>query len=256
MRLLKCNDADGFILTEFSGNSIPSYAILSHTWRLDGGEVTFKDLVECTSKGKAGYNKIQFCAQQAARDGLQYFWVDTCCIDKSSSAELAEAINSMFHWYRRAAKCYAYLSDVSIPEHNGRQFTWERAFRKSGWFTRGWILQELIAPVSVEFFSSAGIRLGDRTSLVRQIHEITGITPRALQGDPLRTFSVEERFSWAAERQTTREEDQAYCLLGIFGIYIPPIYGEGDNAFAHLRTEIAKASMGKAFPLLSAPCPY
>ena len=123
MRLLKCNDADGFILTEFSGNSIPSYAILSHTWRLDGGEVTFKDLVECTSKGKTGYDKIQFCAQQAARDGLQYFWVDTCCIDKSSSAELAEAINSMFHWYRRAAKCYAYLSDVSIPEHNGRQFT-------------------------------------------------------------------------------------------------------------------------------------
>ena len=123
-------------------------------------------------------------------------------------------------------------------------------------FTRDWILQELIAPVSVEFFSSAGIQLGDRTSLVRQIHKITGIAPRALQGDSLRTFSVEERFSWAAERQTTREEDQAYCLLGIFGIYLPPIYGEGDNAFARLRAEIAKVSMGKAFPLLSAPCPY
>lgn len=256
MRLLKRSDNDDFILTEFSGNGIPSYAILSHTWRADGGEVTFKDLDEGTGKSKAGYDKIRFCAQQAGRHGLQYLWVDTCCIDKSSSAELAEAINSMFQWYRGAAKCYAYLSDVHVPEYDEGYSTWEQAFRKSRWFTRGWTLQELLAPTSVEFFSSEGKRLGDRTSLVQQIHEITGIAVGALHGDSLQTFSIDERFSWAAGRQTTRKEDKAYCLLGIFDIYLPLIYGEGDNAFNRLKAEIAKVSKGNAFVFLLVSFPH
>jgi hypothetical protein len=247
MRLLQCTSAGQPSLTkDLVGDDIPEYAILSHTWGADTEEITFRDLMDDTSKSKAGYEKIRFCGEQARRDGLKYFWVDTCCIDKSSSAELAEAINSMFQWYSRAVKCYAYLSDVRVPEHDERQLTWELAFRNSRWFTRGWTLQELIAPASVEFFSSNGKRLGDRTSLVQQIHEITGIASGVLQGVSLNTFSVDERFSWAAKRQTTRKEDKAYCLLGIFGIYLPPIYGEGDNAFNRLKAEITNASTGKA----------
>src|SRR5271170_5820439 len=116
MRLLELKNHDEFSLTEFFDDNIPRYAILSHTWRLDGEEATFKDLTEGAGKSKAGYSKIQFCGEQAASDGLQYFWVDTCCIDKSSSAELSEAINSMFRWYRNAAQCYVHLSDVSIDD--------------------------------------------------------------------------------------------------------------------------------------------
>jgi hypothetical protein len=104
MRLLECNGHDTFSLTEFVGINIPRYAILSHIWGADGDEVTFKDLAEGTGSIKVGYNKIQFCGEQARNDGIRYFWVDTCCIDKSSSAELSEAINSMFHWYQNAAK--------------------------------------------------------------------------------------------------------------------------------------------------------
>ena len=255
MRLLEIKAHGKFSLTEFAGDNIPQYAILSHTWGADSEEVTFKDLdlVDLTSKSKVGYNKIRFCGEQAASDGLQYFWVDTCCIDKSSSAELAEAINSMFRWYREAAKCYVYLSDVSIFNYNENnsfsRFTWESAFRESRWFTRGWTLQELIAPASVEFFSLEGKRLGDKKSLERQVHEITGIAIQALQGNPLSNFSITERMSWAAKRKTTRKEDEAYSLLGIFGIYMPLIYGEGENAFIRLKEMIDKSINGKLFIL-------
>jgi len=249
MRLLQYNNNGEFSLTESFGDEVPQYAILSHTWGAE--EVTFRDLIDGTGQHKAGYRKIHFCGKQARRDGLRYFWVDTCCIDKSSSAELSEAINSMFYWYRRAATCYVYLSDVSVANHDQRQHTWEFDFRESRWFTRGWTLQELIAPRSVEFFSRNGKRLGDRTHLVQLIHEITGIASEALQGASLDTFSVDERFSWAAKRQTTRKEDRAYCLLGIFGVFLPPIYGERDNAFTRLEAEIAKASTGKTLTFFS-----
>ena len=244
MRLLKLNTHEEFNLTEFVGDGIPEYAILSHTWGANGEEVTFKDLVDHAGMSKAGYAKIHFCGKQAASDGLQYFWVDTCCIDKSSSAELTEAINSMFRWYREAAKCYVYLSDVSIHDCD-RNDHLELVFRESRWFTRGWTLQELIAPASVEFFCFEGKRLGDKKSLERQVHEITGIAIQALQGNPLSDFSVTERLSWAAKRKTTRKEDKAYSLLGIFDVYMPPIYGEGrESAFKRLREEIDKASKG------------
>jgi hypothetical protein len=157
------------------------YAILSHTWGQPNEEVTFEDM-ESSGRGKAGYKKIKFCGEQAARDGLQYFWVDSCCIKKSSDPELSEAINSMYRWYSRAARCYVYLSDVSIGEDSGHpsQSTWEWTFRASRWFSRGWTLQELLAPDSVEFFSQEGKKLGDKRSLARQIHEITGISLLAL----------------------------------------------------------------------------
>ncbi len=148
MRLLQYNNDDDFSLTEFFENDIPEYAILSHRWGAE--EVTFKDLRDGASKSKAGYGKIQFCGEQAKRDHIQYFWVDTCCIDKSNSTELAEAINSMFRWYRDATKCYVYLPDVSRlrsdPAEKSNEL-WESIFRKSEWFTRGWTLQEVIAPI-------------------------------------------------------------------------------------------------------------
>jgi hypothetical protein len=243
MRLLKCNSAGQFSLTEdiVDDDKIPPYAILSHTWK-EGEEVTFQELIEGTGMDKPGYEKIRFCGEQGKRDGLQYFWVDTCCIDKSSSAELSEAINSMLQWYRDAAKCYVYLSDVSIS--NGldpKNLSHESAFWNCRWFTRGWTLQELIAPASVEFFSKEGQRLGDRRSLEHQIHEITGISVQALRGSPLSTFSVGERMAWATKRKTTRKEDEAYCLLGIFNIYMPLIYGEGSNAMTRLQRKINKS---------------
>ncbi|KAI9782330.1 MAG: hypothetical protein M1839_005203, partial [Geoglossum umbratile] len=239
MRLLHIGDLG---LAEFVGNDIPRYAILSHTWGADHEEVTFKDMIDGTGNAKAGYRKIQFCEKQAAKDGLQFFWVDTCCIDKSNNTELAEAINSMFRWYQDAARCYVYLSDVSTGSSIGDdEFVrrWKTAFKKSRWFTRGWTLQELIAPVSVEFFSVEGERLGDKKSLEQTLHELTGVATQALRGSPLSYFSTDERMSWAAKRRTKREEDVAYSLLGIFNIHMPLIYGEGrQKALSRLLKEI------------------
>jgi hypothetical protein len=245
MRLLRYDSDGNFSLTEDLIKDIPPYAILSHTWGAATGEVTFKDFIDDTGKSKAGYEKIRFCGEQAKRDELQHFWVDTCCIDKSSSAEVQEAINSMFRYYKNATKCYVYLSDVSkgtSNEHDSpSRSTWRSGFRKSRWFTRGWTLQELIAPKSVEFFSSEEMWLGDKGSMEQQIHEITGIAIQALQGNSLSTFSSEERMSWAQNRDTTREEDKAYSLLGIFDIHMPLIYGEGkEKALVRLREQIEK----------------
>ena len=247
MRLLYYNNDGEFSLKQFF-RDVPQYAILSHTWGQE--EVTFKDIIEGNGASKTGFDKIRFCGEQARRDRLQYFWVDTCCIDKSSSAELTEAINSMFRWYCNAAKCYVYLPDVSSPTidigNKSDQLLWEMAFRTSIWFTRGWTLQELIAPTSVEFFSKNREFLGDKKSLERCICERTRIPSKALQGGPLAKFSITERMSWAETRQTTREEDQAYSLLGIFDVFMPLIYGEGKtNAFKRLHEEISKPLMGK-----------
>jgi hypothetical protein len=245
MRLLHYNNDGDFSLTEFFDSDIPKYAILSHRWGAE--EVSFKDLMDGTSKSKASYGKIRFCGEQAKRDKLQYFWVDTCCIDKSSSNELAEAINSMFRWYQKASKCYVCLSDVSTPKREVRDTstacTWESSFRDSDWFTRGWTLQELLAPNSVEFFSRDNKRLGDKSTLKQQIHEITGIPISALEQTPLSQFGVDERLSWAKNRQTTREEDKAYSLMGIFDIHMTLIYGEGrEKALIRLRNKIDKHS--------------
>jgi hypothetical protein len=227
-----------------SNEDIPPYAILSHTWGEQ--EVVFDNLndIENTddinAQSKEGYRKIRFCAQQAKLDGLDYFWVDTCCIDKANNKELSKAINSMFRWYRNAKRCYVFLSDV---ENDTLEGDGESVFKQSRWFDRGWTLQELLAPQSVEFFSKNGARLGDKESLKHAIHEVTGIPFKALLGSDMSEFDVVERFSWAANRQTTEEEDGAYCLFGIFDIHLPLIYGEGkEKALKRLKKEIEVAS--------------
>ncbi|KAK0740165.1 hypothetical protein B0T18DRAFT_203158 [Schizothecium vesticola] len=250
MRLLEaCDGPDGleFRLTkDLDDGSVPLYAILSHTWGPDSEEVSFQDMLNGAGKAKAkgGYDKIRFCGRQARRDGLTHFWIDTCCIDKSNSTELAEALNSMFNWYRRASRCYVFLPDVPSPTDPE---PWTPSFKASRWFTRGWTLQELIAPNTVQFFAKDGSLLGDKHSLLSLVAEITGIGEAAITGEPLDGFSLQERFSWAETRQTKREEDWAYSLLGIFGVFIPPIYGEGrENAERRLRNEIrATVAAGK-----------
>ena len=242
MRLLQVDENGEFGLTKDLTTNIPPYAILSHTWGNDDEEVTFKDMTKGPRRTKVGYRKLRFCAEQASRDGLQHFWVDTCCIDKSNNTELSEAINSMFRWYQSAKKCYVYLSDFATNEHDTLE-TWEPSFRSCRWFTRGWTLQELLAPPSVEFFCSNWRKIGSKTSLEQQICEVTGIVARALKGTPLAEFTVDERMLWAKSRQTARAEDKTYCLLGIFNVYLPLIYGEGEeNASLRLREEIDKRS--------------
>ena len=236
MRLLQLRNYPRLSLVEFAEDEIPRYAILSHTWARDGDEVTYKDIVQGTGSNKLGYEKIFFCAEQAKKDGLEYCWIDTCCIDKTNAAELTESINSMFRWYQKADKCYVFLADVKTPgegeERNGM-------LKQSRWFTRGWTLQELIAPTCVEFFSCKKDWLGDRKSLEMQIHQITGIPISALRGDPLSRFTIKERMSWTANRTTKRPEDRVYSLLGIFDIHMEAIYGEGEHhAFRRLQREL------------------
>ncbi|KAJ4111435.1 Vegetative incompatibility protein HET-E-1 [Fusarium equiseti] len=244
MRLLQYNDKGDIHLTEdYQDDDIPSYAILSHTWGAD--EVTFRDLTDGKGDKKEGYDKIRFCGIQALRDGLQYFWVDTCCIDKSSSTELQEALNCMYRWYMKADKCYVYLTDVSAlnidTDNDFSQWQWMPAFRNSRWFTRGWTLQELIAPVSVEFFSKEGTNLGNKKFLEGAICEVTGLPSRALRGSPMSSFSIPQRLSWIEKRNTKRAEDKAYSLFGIFDVRIPLMYGEGQKkAFERLQEEIDK----------------
>jgi hypothetical protein len=250
MRLLQRDGTGRYSLTpNLSSRDVPPYAILSHTWGPD--EVVFADLGKRPGdwQHKTGYKKIEFCAEQAKQHGLRYFWVDTCCIDKSDSTELQAAINTMFRWYRDAERCYVYLADVSNTVMSVAQQSatlWEVDFQNSRWFTRGWTLQELLAPASVEFYSKEWSRLGDKRSLERQICDVTNIPVRALRGDPLSDFPVLEREAWVGNRQTKFEEEMVYSLLGIFGVFMPLIYGEGrDNARKRLREEIQKAVQGK-----------
>jgi hypothetical protein len=244
MRLLQRLSGGDFELTSFDDDHPPPYAILSHTWT-EGQEVTYNELIAGSGRDKTGYKKIVFCGERAAADNLRYFWVDTCCIDKSTSHELSTAINSMFRWYQRASKCYVYLSDVSVPKEipsaAAFRITWADAFRRSRWFTRGWTLQELIAPASVEFFSKQGKRLGTKKSLKQEIYNVTKIPIEILRGQDPTELRVEERMSWAAHRTTSLKEDKVYCLLGIFGVFLPLIYGEGEAyATKRLREEIQK----------------
>ncbi|KAJ4286648.1 hypothetical protein N0V88_007939 [Collariella sp. IMI 366227] len=206
-----------------------------------------RDLVASTSPQtfvlKAGYDKIAYACGQAEKDGHQYVWVDTCCIDKRSSAEVSEATNSMFRWYQQAAVCYAYLEDVHFDDFTEGYLTWKDHFNKSRWFGRGWTLQELLAPRKVVFYAKGWRVLGTKSSLVKSIESITGIDELTLlEPKLLHHASVAQRLSWAANRTTTRHEDMAYSLMGLFGINMPIIYGEGENAFLRLQREIIKRS--------------
>jgi hypothetical protein len=165
-------------------------------------------------------------------------WLDSCCIDKTSSAELSEAINSMYRWYQNAQVCYAYLEDV--PAEDSSLWSEDSAFRKSKWFTRGWTLQELLAPEIVVFYDHDWNEIGTRTELGSLIALITGIDTESLYR-PLNAC-IAQKMSWVSERETLREEDMAYCLLGLFDVNMPLLYGEGKKAFVRLQLEIIKQS--------------
>jgi hypothetical protein len=240
MRLL---DTTTYILSEFQGD-IPAYAILSHVWQRE--EVTFSDIATLNKAAKLkGFTKIVGACKTALKEGLKYIWIDTCCINKESSAELSEAINSMFIWYKNARVCYAYLSDVPGDEDPSEL---NSSFVISRWFTRGWTLQELLAPLRVIFYGTNWVNIGDKGTLRETISIAIGIDTKQLvgideDGEPLKLEDVPVgvRMSWAAHRLTTREEDTAYSLLGLFGVNMPLLYGEGSKAFIRLQHEIIKA---------------
>ncbi|CAN9335124.1 unnamed protein product [Alternaria alternata] len=244
MRLLHYNALGRLVLTDFRGKTIPPYAILSHRW--SDSEILIEDISnEAYKEKEEGYRKLQFCAERAAQDELQYFWIDTCCIDRWNNNERSKAINSMFQWYKNAIRCYVFLSDVSVSTATepAQYSDWEASFRASAWFTRGWTLQELIAPVSVEFFSYEGHRIGDKLSLDQLLHNITNIPLAALRNCPLYKFTTFERRRWAENRITTEEEDIVYCLLGVLGVSMPTAYGEGEeSARSRLQAEVEGAS--------------
>lgn len=249
------------LLEEFNSLEAPPYAILSHTW-ISGQEVTFQEMrAAAGARGeappdppsrchfKSGWQKIDMTCRQALRDRLAYAWVDTCCIDKSSSAELSEAINSMFRWYQRAEVCYVYLSDLEAPtppeqqprgsEQQQQQVLIRSSAEHCRWFTRSWTLQELIAPPHIDFFDQNWTLCFTKAAASEALSLITGISVDILQHErDLSTVSVAQKMSWAATRQSTRIEDAAYSLLGIFGIHMPMLYGEEGMAFQRLQTEI------------------
>lgn len=242
MRLL---DVETKELRYFVKSTDVAYAILSHCWGDD--EVMYQDIVDKTASQKGGYGKLEMFCNVAAREGFRYAWVDTCCIDKSSSSELSEAINSMFSWYQQADACYAYLFDCKYKDVAGltdprRKSEGIGALRASKWFTRGFTLQELIAPTTVVFLSAEWKEFGTKRELCMQIRDITNIHEDVLV-DPAQIdkYCVAQRLSWAATRVTTRPEDQAYGLMGLLDVNMPLLYGEGgENAFIRLQLEILK----------------
>lgn len=224
-----------------------NYAILSHVWTDD--EVLSDDIHKGTARSKAGFGKLHLAAAQARRDRLDLIWIDTACIDKSSSAELQESINSMFKWYQESKRCYVYLQDVDLT----KSVEASEQISSSRWFTRGWTLQELLAPSRVLVFDVAWRCLGDlfggttdSNRLVQLFHSITGIATHYLRGNASKYLSfpsVAERMKWASSRRTTRDEDIAYCLMGIFDVNMPLLYGEGAiKAFIRLQEGIMKQS--------------
>ncbi|KAK4041429.1 heterokaryon incompatibility protein-domain-containing protein [Parachaetomium inaequale] len=239
MRLINVHTRE---IREFlSDSDIEPYAILSHTWAEE--EVTFEDfqsLPKDTLTAKKGYTKIDYCCLQAAADGYDWAWVDTCCIDKRSSAELSEAINSMFRWYKESAVCYAYFADVQAHTDPVLLHTELAGAR---WFTRGWTLQELLAPRDMVLYAHDWKRIGTRLEMSDSLSQITRIEVKYLCGSlPLDTASVSKRMSWAARRNTSRTEDLAYCLLGLFDVNMALLYGEGKKAFGRLQKKIIKAN--------------
>jgi hypothetical protein len=238
MRLL---NTDTLELETFSGD-LPTYAILSHTWSEQ--EVTFKDIFNPSRTELKGWAKISGCCRRAARDKWRYCWIDTCCIDKSDPTELSEAINSMFKWYQRAQICYVFLADVpsrsefQAPDYTVSDCPWNWHFRSSRWFTRGWTLQELLAPDYLLFLDSEWNSIGYREDYAAEIELATGINAEQLSN--FESCSVATKLSWAANRRTTREEDRSYSLLGLVGINMPLLYGEGHRAFHRLQQELIR----------------
>ena len=223
---------------ELCGDRIPNYGILSHTWGKE--EVSYQDMLYLDRSllhSKAGYRKISRCCATAAATGMAYVWIDTCCIDKTSSAELTEAINSMFQWYANSKICWAYLEDVSLTDQHVSAMG---QFYSSRWFTRGWTLQELLAPKNMIFLDAQWEYLGTKPSLLADISQAGGIDRQHILD--FRKASVAAKMSWASKRKTTRIEDMAYSLMGLFDVNMPLLYGEGMKAFMRLQHEITRIS--------------
>ena len=238
MRLIRSTDLEFEVFFE---SELPAYAILSHCW--NDSEVSYQEFLNRRSEDTTylKWKKILDCCSLAQQAGWEWIWVDTCCIDKSSSAELSEAINSMFSWYRKAGVCYVFLSDVDVAGKDASTISYD--FSQSRWFTRGWTLQELIAPHDVQFFDSALQCIGTKQSLAVDISSITRIPIGFLnRTSRLEDASVAQRMSWASRRSTTRVEDIAYCLLGIFDVNMPLLYGEGSKAYYRLQQAIMSQS--------------
>ena len=237
---------------EFRDDGSTKYAILSHRW-IDPTEVDYEEIVDLAKmnteerdeiRQRQGYEKILNTCERAQRDGYEWVWVDTCCIDKRSSAELSEAINSMYRWYANSRVCYAYLHDVrdrfiftknddAYPESNG----WPE------WFSRGWTLQEMIAPSNLQFFNKGWRAIGDKKTLAHTLTLITEIPQHILkEGLFGNRPCVAQIISWAARRTTTRVEDRAYSLMGLLDVNMPMLYGEGKKAFHRLQLEIIRSS--------------
>ncbi|CAN9264264.1 unnamed protein product [Alternaria alternata] len=223
-------------------NRVPDYVILSHRWGSE--EVTYADIIQAplsepasVTRNKAGFLKVQEACALALQNGYEWIWIDSCCIDKSSSAELQETINLMWKYYKESNICFAYLEDVVDPEAGWGN---DQPVGKSEWFTRGWTLQELIAPYNVEFYSSGWQPIGTKLERYQELADITGIDPDILCNyRRMSTPSTAEKLSWAAHRAVTKEEDEAYSLFGLFDVNLPLLYGEGRlKAFARLQEAI------------------
>jgi hypothetical protein len=269
MRLLHAETLEFHL---FDDSNLPRYLILSHTWGKN--EVSYQDLCwlqklqtmpqELKSNPlyalflsagggamlpgsqeaiteRSGYAKIAQTARIALKLDFKFFWVDTCCIDKTSSAELQEAINSMFRWYQKSTLCIVFLADATPMRAKGsltHYFT--GVLRESRWVSRGWTLQELIAPPQTKFYAQNWTRICDKLDVIAPLESVTGIPSNVLRGEGFMDESVAQRFSWAANRSTARIEDSAYSLMGLFDIHMPMLYGEGEKAFIRLQEEILK----------------
>lgn len=243
MRLL---DTDKLEVVLIRDDAIPSYAILSHTW--GDNEISLQDMISFNNsqRNSQAFKKIIDAAKLAASHGYRWIWIDTCCIDKTSSAELSEAINSMYRWYESASVCYAYIEDCSTGQQEAASNSEARpdacTLQNARWATRGWTLQELIAPNVVQFYTKEWKFIGDKRdpSVCEALTTATGIEAGVLSGQiTVAEVSVANRMKWAAKRSTTRPEDLAYCLMGLFGVNMPLLYGEGrDRAFIRLQEQI------------------
>ncbi|KAH9922795.1 heterokaryon incompatibility protein-domain-containing protein, partial [Epithele typhae] len=227
------------------------YAILSHVWNKPPlePEMSFQDIEyhqrRCQDTGDHPRDtlpseKLKGALAFAERNGYGWLWADMCCINKTSSTELSEAINSMYRYYAAAGVCYAYFFDVSSSQPAP---AWLEEFWNSEWHERGWTLQELVAPKDVLFFARDWTVLGNKMALAEVLQLKTRVPKEVLRMQKnVRSVSVAQRMSWAAGRRTTRAEDKAYSLMGIFGVHFVPIYGERDHAFMRLQEQIMKSS--------------
>ena len=233
------------------------YAIFSHRWS-STGEPSFMDISHQTSIGaNDGWTKLLNFCKKAKEHGCDFAWSDTCCINKTSSAELEEAIRSMYRWYSDAEVCIAYLEgSLSVKD-----------FRTEPWFTRGWTLQELLAPRKIKFYGKGWDPILPETSfeandkahydLSNAIEQITRIPRYQLVNFRPGCYRVWEKLLWASRRTTTRTEDIAYCLIGILDISMPVAYGEGGWAFHRLmETVLQRCNEPEIFAWIGQPSPH